>query len=285
VPQAIEQFLAALKVGQSVSTNTLLAYRADLRQFGRVVDQSQSPRRTAEDITPDAVQAYVDWLSGQPYKASTVARKMAAVRAYLRSGSGGETSDLLALLKPPPAGHSPSRVLDEDEVGRLLAGPGRRGRPRDLRDTAILAVLYFVGLRATEAVGLRMENLDLDSAELATNDRDVPLPLGEAFHPLRQYLEQGRSRLGAAPDERAVFLNQRGGALSRQGLWLVVKRWAKSAGLGTQISPHTLRLSRAAHMLDQGISKRTIQDFLGLSNAHGLRLPRPIRSPNGGPTA
>jgi integrase/recombinase XerD len=99
---------------------------------------------------------------------------------------------------------------------------------------------------------------------------------------MKAYLEQGRAPLGAGMAERAVFLNQRGGSLSRQGMWLVVKRWAGVAGLGPQISPHTLRLSRAAHLLEQGIPKREIQRFLRLSSAHGLRLPRPGQSTHGG---
>ncbi len=278
----VEDFLSTLKARQGISLNTLLAYRADLQQFGRIVNADSPSAQADARPTPEAVRTYVEWLLGQSYKASTVARKMAAVRGYLRSRPYSSLPELLAPLKPPPTEPSGTQILTRSEIDRLLSAPVERGRARDLRDAAILAILYFTGLRASDAVGLQLGDVDLSAGVVVSGRIDSSRSLAGALGPVRQYIEKTRPGVETGSEPRALFLNQRGGALSRQGLWLVVKRWARSVGLGSRISPHTLRLSRAAHLLDQGVPAREIQSFLGLSRAHGLKLPQRGESPEGG---
>jgi integrase/recombinase XerD len=141
---------------------------------------------------------------------------------------------------------------------------------RDLRDAAILALLYATGIRAAEAVDLRTFDVDMVSGALRASGERGEKPLGAAYGPLRAYLLDARPQLIAGKDPGTLFLNQRGGGLSRQGLWLVVKRWAKAVGLDGRISPHTLRRSRAEHMLEDGRRKRDVQRFLGLTSPNTL---------------
>lgn len=278
----VEEFLSTLKARQGISLNTLLAYRADLQQFGRIVNAASPSAQGDERLTLEAVRTYVEWLSGQSYKASTVARKMAAVRGYLRSRTYSSSPELLAPLKPPPTEPSGTQILTRSEIDRLLSAPVARGRARDLRDAAILAILYYTGLRASDAVGLQIGDVDLSAGVVTSRRIDSSRSLAGALGPVRLYIERTRLGVETGSEPRALFLNQRGGVLSRQGLWLVVKRWARSGGLGSRISPHTLRLSRAAHLLDQGVPAREIRSFLGLSRAHGLRLPQRGESLEGG---
>jgi integrase/recombinase XerD len=159
-------------------------------------------------------------------------------------------------------------------VTTLLAAPARQRTPRGLRDAAILALLYATGMRASEAVSLRVEDIDLGRGLVfrrhSDGEEDQLLPLGAAVEPLRRYLDEGRALLARNPDVPSLFLNQRGKHLSRQGLWLVIKRWAAACGLEAAISPHTLRHTVAQHLLDSGKTRRSVQEFLGLSSPNTL---------------
>jgi integrase/recombinase XerD len=273
--QAVQAFLNDLKFEHDRSANTLEAYRADLTQFVKVVTSQPGEKPTSTTLGPDQVAVYADWLLAQRYQTSTVARKMAAVRSFLkfsRPGEGIELESLLSRLKPPAVGKRTTRSLTKLEVASLIAAPRERGRARDLRDSAILELLYSTGIRAAEAVDLRVTDVDLFRGVLRGSGDRPEKPLGPASEPLRIYLLQGRPQLHSGSESGALFLNQRGKGLSRQGLWLVVKRWAKAIGLGERISPHTLRRSRAEHMLQDGRRKRDVQRFLGLTSPNTLRF-------------
>jgi len=272
--QAIQAFLTDLKYGQGRASNTLVAYRADLAQFAKVVANKIGGSTPAGALTVEHVDAYVDWLEAQEYRASTVARKMAVVRSFLRFASADDRSQadsLLDRLKPPLAEASrETPILTRVEVTTLMAAPLERSRVRDLRDAAILAVLYATGIRVAEAVDLRTYDVDMVSGVLRASGERPEKPLGTAYGPTRAYLVEARPQLISGKDPGSLFLNQRGGGLSRQGLWLVVKRWANAVGLNGRISPHTLRRSRAEHMLGDGHRKRDVQRFLGLTSPNTL---------------
>jgi integrase/recombinase XerD len=272
---AIQAFLADLTYIRGCTANTLAAYETDLRQFMKVLSRGKS--RLADlppELTSSDVEEYVAWLKAKGYQASTVARKMASVRSFIKflePKGGRHTEYLLARLKPPVPPSRRTRTLTREEVARLLAAPAERGRVKDLRDSAILSLLYAAGLKAAEAVELTVADLDLFRGVLRSGPGRSERRLGGAAQPLRLYLQLGRPQLLAGRDDtHALFLNLRGGSLSRQGLWLVVKRWARNVGLGDTVSPHTLRRSRAAHMLEDGQRKRDVQQFLGLSSPNTL---------------
>jgi integrase/recombinase XerD len=278
VEDAIRRFLSWLEVTRGSAGNTLLAYRADLKQFQQVLSGLDGNSNDANLVSSQQVAGFVDWLSHQGYRPATISRKMAAVRSfltYLHKEEGMAEAQLLTELRPGPAPRRRPRVLDSREVGELLAMPGKHDSPRALRDAAILSILYATGLRAADLVALTVDDVDLAQARVA---RPAPengkIPLGLSADPVRRYLTHGRPHLARSSDEGALFLNQRGRRLSRQGLWLVVKRWARACGLGADVSPHTLRHTLAHHLLSEGKTRREVQMRLGLSSPNAIRVQR-----------
>ena len=157
-------------------------------------------------------------------------------------------------------------MLSRDEVALLLSQP-RGGSPAALRDRALLELMYACGLRASEAVGMRLDELDLDEGVLRANgkgSKERLVPIGsKAVAALFAYLTVGRPKLVGIRDETHVFVNQRGQGLTRQGLYKIVQRHAKSAGLADKMSPHTLRHTFATHLLAGGCDLRSLQEMLG----------------------
>jgi len=273
----IRRFLGHLQAERSSSPNTLLAYRADLGQMASAISSYVGRPVTPSDLTPATLEEFVRWLSKQGYRATTVSRKMAAARSfidYLARCEGLVDASLGGTLRPPPTPRHQPRVLAALEVEALLAAPARQRTPRGLRDAAILELLCATGMRASEAVGLRVEDLDLGRGVVfrrhSDGGDDQALPLGRAAEPLRRYLDEGRPLLARNPDVPALFLNPRGRNLSRQGLWLVIKRWSAACGLEEAISPHTLRHTVAQQLLDSGSPRKRVQELLGLSSPNTL---------------
>ena len=273
---AIERFLAYLKDQRGCAQNTLLAYSTDVRQFEQVVSVNAGESIEPEDLTLAMISEYSEWLEGQGYQPATVSRKMAASRAflaYLEQQEGRVSSATYDALKPPPAPRSLPKTLTREQIGRLLEAPAEIGTPRGLRDAAILALLYAGGLRASEVVETNLQDIDTIAGSFTRGGEDpAALNLGIARDPLERYLRAGRRYLAKEENENALFLNLRGKRLSRQGLWLVVKRWASAEDLGDDISPHTLRHSMIRHLLEEGKSKREIQHMLGLSSPNAIRV-------------
>jgi integrase/recombinase XerD len=169
-------------------------------------------------------------------------------------------------LRPPRARGRLPTVLSRDEVNLLLAQPAGTS-PAALRDRALLETMYACGLRATEAITLRLDELDLESAILTargkgSKERIVPIG-GKAVSTLRIYLERARPQLVGLREEGCVFVNLRGAGLSRQGLYKIVQQHARSAGLDRRMSPHTLRHTFATHLLAGGCDLRSLQEMLG----------------------
>jgi integrase/recombinase XerD len=203
-----------------------------------------------------------------------VARKVAAMKSFcgflVRSGAvednPAEQLDSPKVKKQLPA------TLAADEVEKLLALPRQgNGSPKSLRDTALLEVLYATGMRVSEVAGLTLDDLDLGAGTLrcvgkGSKERVMPL-YAEACNALSAYLEKGRPALcGHNADERTLFLNPRGEKLTRQGLWLIIKAYARQLGLEDRVTPHTLRHSFATHMLNGGAGLREVQRLLGHAN-------------------
>jgi integrase/recombinase XerD len=179
---------------------------------------------------------------------------------------GALTSDPTAHLRAPKPGRKLPQVLTRDEVSELLAQP-RGTEPAALRDRALLETMYACGLRASEAIGLEVGDLDLDAGVLRARgkgSKERLVPIGsEAARAVRIYLERGRPRLVGERWEARLFVNQRGGGLTRQGLYKIVQRHAASAGLAAKMSPHTLRHTFATHLLAGGCDLRSLQEMLG----------------------
>ncbi len=272
----ISRFLRYLDVDQERAKNTILAYETDIRQFVQVLSAVTEEPIEPDHINEQNLNKYVSWLNRQGYKTSTVARKIAAVRTfldYMHSREGYDTQAMLDSLDLPHNPRQPPKVLTTTEVNKLLRTASQDNSPRAMRDAAALSLLYTTGLRAVELISLNVSDIDLQSAAIRENEAySHKIPIRDAMHPVKMYIEKGRPYLLRTPEVRALFVNQRGKRLSRQGLWLIVKRWAEEAGLGRDVSPQTIRHSLVRHLLEQGKSRREVQEWLRLSSPNTLWL-------------
>lgn len=271
---AIYRFLICLEEEQDCAENTIIAYQSDLQQLLHVLSASEARPIAPGSIRPESIAKYVTWLLQQGYQPATVSRKMAAVRSflsYIDIHEGKIDTRLINELHSPPSPKRQSLVLSREDAAALLIAPARFNNPRALRDRAILEFIYAVGFRAADVVSLRLKDVNLArNIVYRSSYRDQPIPLSAAADSMRQYLQDGRPHLARNPQVRAFFLNQRGQCLTRQGLWLVVKRWAAVAGLGKNISPHTLRHTLIRNLLEEGKTRQEVQQFLGLSSPNAI---------------
>lgn len=175
-------------------------------------------------------------------------------------------------LPPPRVGKTLPKAITPNEIDELLEQPARRSTPEARRDRAMLELLYATGVRVTELVSLDMSNLNLDPRSpyvrcvgKGAKERSIPIH-DHALEALVNYLEEGRPLLVRERNEPALFVNRRGERLTRQGFWLILKGYARSANLSKEITPHTLRHSFATHMLRGGMPLRNVQEMLGHAN-------------------
>jgi len=263
-------FLAYLELERGLSRNTLEAYRSDLAQFGAFLERH---RRGALEVKyGDLAEFLAELAHGAegraPASAATLARKVACLRSFYRHLriDGVIEHDPTAQLRGPPKQRRLPRVLSRDQVARLLAEP-RGEAPLTLRDRALLEVMYACGLRASETVGLEVSDVDFEEGLLrargkGSKERIVPVG-SHALGALQAYCTRARPALVVDAAERSLFVNRRGGALTRQGLYKIVQTHARAAGLAQCMSPHTLRHTFATHLLNGGCDLRSLQEMLG----------------------
>lgn len=271
LPVEVVDLLTWLRVERGRSANTLAAYRNDLRAYVLWLDERG---RTIGDVTEPDLTDYVAHLRAQGRASSSVKRSLVAVRGlhrFLAEEQEGR-ADPAADLEMPKVPKGLPKALTEQEVASLLdAVVG--DDPIARRDRAILEVLYGTGLRISELVGLSLGDLDLDAGLLRAfgkGSKERIVPVGRfATASLVSWLGAGGrpdlepERWARRGDAEAIFLNTRGGRLSRQGAWIVVRRAGEQVGLGGRLSPHVLRHSCATHMLDHGADIRSVQELLG----------------------
>ncbi len=273
-------FLAHLEFERGLSRNTLAAYRTDLLQFGRFLaerdrDATNATAADLSDFLADLAEG--DGNGRTSCSTATVNRKAACLRSFYRHLRREEAieDDPAAQLETPRRSRKLPEVLSYGEVQRLLAQP--RGDDQvTVRDRALLELMYASGLRASETISLELVDLDLDNGIVrargkGSKERLVPIG-GKAIAAVRVYLRSGRPRLLRGNEERKLFLNFRGGPLTRQGLYKIVLRHAKAAGMGARMSPHTLRHSFATHLLAGGCDLRSVQEMLGHADLSTTQL-------------
>jgi integrase/recombinase XerD len=263
-------FLAYLELERGLSRNTLEAYRSDLQQFGEFLGRiGRDPMQVGPNDLAQFITELADGREGRPPVApATLQRKIACLRSFYRHLRREQLldSDPTSELRAPRSRGRLPKVLTRDEVAQLLAQP-RGSSPAAVRDRALLETMYACGLRASEAIDLRLPDLDLEAGIVrargkGSKERIVPIG-SKAIETLQTYLQQVRPRLVGLRDEQRVFVNLRGGGLSRQGLYKIVQRHARSAGLDAKMSPHTLRHTFATHLLAGGCDLRSLQEMLG----------------------
>ncbi len=272
---SVNAFIEELSTERGFSVNTVAAYRNDLSQFADYlsappVDDQLPPLDAWPRLTSEHLGRYLSHMYERQYAASTVARKTAAIKSYCHylTEGGQLREDPSQTLAAPRVDRYVPRAISEEEVDRLLSQPreaARSRRPDALRDLAMIETLYASGMRVSELVALGVDDVDFDSGLVACpgkagRRRQVPLR-AQAIEAIDDYLTNGRPSL-ADPDETALFVNHRGGRLTRQGFWLILKAYAEDARIDN-LTPHTLRHSFATHALRDGADLRDVQQLLG----------------------
>lgn len=268
-------WLDHLRVERGSSAHTLRAYERDLRRYADYLDGRGV--HDPADVTEEHVTGFLAWLragdEGHPALAATsAARTLVAVRGFHRflALEGDTTQDVASAVQPPSPPMRLPKAIPLDQVERLLAAASVGDTPASLRDRALLEMLYGLGARVSEAVGLDVDDVDLEHASvrvLGKGGKERLLPVGSyAVEAVSAYLVRGRPALvekARSSPGGALFVNQRGGRLSRQSAWTIIQRAAERADLAGHVSPHTLRHSYATHLLDGGADVRVVQELLG----------------------
>jgi integrase/recombinase XerD len=272
-------FLAYLEFERGLSRNTLEAYRTDLLQFGRFLARREVSALEARpaDVADFLAELAAGDVDRPPASTATIHRKTACLRSFYRHvrREGLVDSDPTATVSPPRRSRKLPHVLTRGEIDRLLSQP-RGMEPVALRDRALLEVMYACGLRASEAIGLELTDVDLEERVLRARgkgSKERVVPIGQpAVQALRAYIQRGRRGLVKGAPQAHVFVNFRGGALTRQGLYKIVRRHAVTAGLADRMSPHTLRHTFATHLLAGGCDLRSVQEMLGHADVSTTQL-------------
>jgi integrase/recombinase XerD len=262
-------FLSYLELERGLSRNTLNAYRTDLLQYGEFLTGHELDALAARPADISEFLAGLATGNGRPpCSAATIHRKAACLRSFYKHLRRDELigDDPTAALTAPRRAKKLPQVLNYPEVQKLLAAP-RGDEPTALRDRALLETMYGCGLRASETIGLEVADVDLREGFLRARGKggkERLVPVGrQAIAAIGAYLRGARPKLVGERHEPRLFLNFRGGPLSRQGLYKIVQRNARAAGLGGRMSPHTLRHSFATHLLAGGCDLRAVQEMLG----------------------
>ena len=261
-----EAFLGFVSLERGLAKNTVVAYQRDLEQAADffAAHGAADWRR----VSGAQAAAWIQSLSGARYTAASLARKLTALRGLAKYlvREKRRDDDFTALLAGPKLARKIPGTLSLDEIARLLAAAGG-GDVRALRDRALLELFYSSGLRVSELAGLMLQQVDLDHGFLrvfgkGAKERVVPIG-AQAREALARYLSASRPRLVKVRTGSQFFRNNRGGALSRVALWMIVKKYARRAGITTNVKPHGLRHSFATHLLTGGADLRAIQEMLG----------------------
>lgn len=260
----IDAYLAYLRDVRRMSDNTLESYARDLAALGSFAADNE---RDVSTLDRRDLEAFVRGLMASGLSPRSTARAVACVRGFYRfvAVEAGREASAADDLRAPRAWPALPRFLDLEEVDRLLAAPDP-STPRGLRDKALVSVLYATGLRVSELLALKLPNLYMDEGYLTCvgkGSKERLVPIGqEAIAWVRQYVASGRPLLVTRPSPW-LFVNARGGPLSRVGFWKLLKEYGIKAGITHDISPHLLRHSFATHLLDRGADLRAIQLMLG----------------------
>ena len=264
----VDRFEQYLREVKQASENTVQSYRRDLMQMITYLEEKEI--REAAKVTKTSLHGYILHMEEQGKAATTISRMMAAMKAFFNY----ECMQACIRRNPAESLHAPKVekkapvVLSVDQVSALLAQPSGQ-TPKEIRDKAMLALLYATGIRVSELIGIQMEYINMTIGFLVCRDgeRERTIPVGRsAKAALEEYLEHARNELLRGKGSDYFFVNCTGGAMSRQGFWKIIKYYGEKAGIEEDITPHTLRHSFAAHLIARGADMRAVQTILGHSD-------------------
>ena len=263
--KSMERFESYLRVDKALSENTILSYCRDVRQFSEWLERD----RTAQlnNATKEDISSYLQYLQGMGKSPSTVSRSAASLKRYytfLMEKGKSRQNPAAGIALEKHSRKLPS-ILTNHEVDLFLSQPDQTD-PKGIRDKAMLELLYASGIRVSELISLNLEDVNLSVGFLVcrSGEKERVIPLyNVAVRSIQEYLQSVRPILTADNGETALFVNVNGGRMSRQGFWKIVKSYQTKAGIQKDITPHTLRHSFAAHLLENGADIRDIQEMLG----------------------
>ena len=264
----VDRFEQYLREVKQASENTVQSYRRDLMQMITYLEEKEI--REAAKVTKTSLHGYILHMEEQGKAPTTISRMMAAMKAFFNY----ECMQACIRRNPAESLHAPKVekkapvVLSVDQVSALLAQPSGQ-TPKEIRDKAMLALLYATGIRVSELIGIQMEDINMNIGFLVCRDgeRERTIPFGRSAKAAQEeYLEHARNELLRGKGSDYFFVNCTGGAMSRQGFWKIIKYYGEKAGIEEDITPHTLRHSFAAHLIARGADMRAVQTILGHSD-------------------
>lgn len=266
--ELIEAFINYLHNVKKTSKNTELSYRRDLMKMNSYF--SARGIKDVKDVKNEDLVGYVQHFNDEKAAPASVSRSIASIRAFFNylEKENIITDSPADGIKSPKIEKKLPQILTQDEVIRLLEQPSG-DTPKDIRDKAMLELLYATGMRVTELITLKISDINLQMNYVDCHDpnKDRIIPFGiEARNALKNYIEHSREAMIENKNEETLFVNCSGAPMSRQGFWKLIKYYTKRAGIQMDITPHTLRHSFAAHLVENGADLRSVQEMLGHSD-------------------
>lgn len=270
----VQKFVNFLERDKRLSLNTLQSYRRDIEQYFIYLQEINLQNITNTNKT--TVIAYLLYLQKKGRATSTISRNLASIRSFYQYISKNKIidNDPTSELESPKVEKKLPQILSTEEVELLLEQPQCIDL-KGFRDKAMLELLYATGIRVSELIQLNVSDINLDIAFIRCNKgtRERMIPIGSmAIAAVREYLAKSRPLLIQKSDEKALFVNINGGRLTRQGFWKIIKQYKNMAKISKDITPHTLRHSFAAHLLENGADLRSIQEMLGHSDISSTQI-------------
>jgi len=264
----IDIFVEYLHNVKKTSANTALSYERDLKKLRAFLEEKGI--KDVQKITKKHLQAYMSVMEEEHFKPATVSRNVASIKAWIHFLMQEKiiTEDVSVVLKSPKIEKKLPEIITMNEVVTLLNQPGG-SNPKEIRDKAMLELLYATGIRVTELITLKLSDLNMQMNFIICRDKNKEriVPFGiQARDALLRYMEGAREQLLQGKQSDVLFSNCSGQAMSRQGFWKLIKQYAKKAGIVADITPHTLRHSFAAHLVENGADLRSVQEMLGHSD-------------------
>ena len=268
IQKSIDAYVRYLHDVKKTSYNTEMSYQRDLNKMHKYL-QENGIKKSAH-ITEDVLEGYVAYLKEQNFANATMSRHIAAMKGWFlfMVKEGMVEEDVAGNLKAPKIEKKAPDILKMEEVVKLLEEP-KGSNPKELRDKAMLELLYATGIRVTELISLTTAQLNMQMNYIICNDgyKDRIIPFGiKAREALLNYLEYSRSIMLHNPKSDILFVNCSGQSMSRQGFWKLIKHYATKAGITADITPHTLRHSFAAHLIENGADLKSVQEMMGHSD-------------------
>ena len=268
IQKSIDAYIQYLHDVKKTSYNTEMSYCRDLNKMHKYLQENKINK--ISQITEDVLEDYVSYLKEQNFANTTMSRSIAAMKGWFlfMIKEGMVKEDVASSLKAPKIEKKAPDILAMEEVVKLLEEP-KGSNPKELRDKAMLELLYATGIRVTELISLTTSQLNMQLNYIVCSDghKDRIIPFGiKAREALLNYLEYSRGAMIHNPKSDILFVNCSGQGMSRQGFWKLIKHYATKAGITADITPHTLRHSFAAHLVENGADLKSVQEMMGHSD-------------------